>query len=65
MFNNFRQRQRVHDRLQRVLRAVWASDNFQELIVISHSQGTIIATEFAKALEDTAKAQDKAAKELK
>lgn len=52
-FNNFRQRRRIHCRMQKVLNAMWQSDSFDELIVISHSQGTIIATEFAKELQKT------------
>ena len=46
-FKEFRQRKRIHERMQRVLSALW-EDSFEELIVVSHSQGTIIATEFAK-----------------
>lgn len=50
-FKEFRQRNRIHARMQRVLSALW-EDGFEELIVVSHSQGTIIATEFAKELQD-------------
>ncbi len=51
-FSDFQQRDRIHARMQRVLNAFW-QDDFEELIVISHSQGTIIATEFAKELQDS------------
>ncbi|MEM1198251.1 MAG: hypothetical protein AAGI06_02975, partial [Pseudomonadota bacterium] len=52
-FDDFRQRKRIHARMQRVLSALW-DDGYKELIVVSHSQGTIIATEFAKELHDSA-----------
>ncbi len=50
-FTDFRLRNRIHARMQRVLSALW-EDTFEELIVVSHSQGTIIATEFAKELQN-------------
>lgn len=49
-FDDFRERKRIHGRMQRVFESMCESDEFDEVIIISHSQGTIIATEFARDL---------------
>ena len=51
-YSEYPQRKRIHGRMQKVLQALWEEDSFDEVIVISHSQGTIIATEFIKELQE-------------